>query len=66
MPAAGGAAPQPLALRSPAGRGTLLATVLGSALVFLDGTVVGIALPAIAADLGATSAGLQWTVNGTR
>lgn len=53
-----------LTLRSTAGRGTLLATVLGSALVFLDGTVVGIALPAIAADLGATTAGLQWTVNG--
>ncbi|MET0433456.1 MAG: DHA2 family efflux MFS transporter permease subunit [Cellulomonas sp.] len=57
-------APAGLVLRSPAGRGTLLATVLGSALVFLDGTVVGIALPAIADDLGATTAGLQWTVNG--
>ncbi|WP_454049710.1 DHA2 family efflux MFS transporter permease subunit [Cellulomonas sp. Marseille-Q8402] len=64
MPAAGGAAPSALVLRSTAGRGTLLATVLGSALVFLDGTVVGIALPAIAEDLGATSSGLQWTVNG--
>nr|WP_282947462.1 DHA2 family efflux MFS transporter permease subunit [Cellulomonas endometrii] len=53
-----------LRLGTPAGRGTLLATVLGSALVFLDGTVVGIALPAIADDLGATTAGLQWTVNG--
>jgi EmrB/QacA subfamily drug resistance transporter len=57
-------APGGLVLRSAAGRGTLLATVLGSALVFLDGTVVGIALPAIADDLGATTAGLQWTVNG--
>lgn len=64
MPAAGATPPAPLTLRSAAGRGTLLATVLGSALVFLDGTVVGIALPAVAADLGATSAGLQWTVNG--
>lgn len=62
--AAPGPAPTGLVLRSAAGRGTLLATVLGSALVFLDGTVVGIALPAIAADLGATTAGLQWTVNG--
>lgn len=53
-----------LSLGTAAGRGTLLATVLGSALVFLDGTIVGIALPTIAADLGATSAGLQWTVNG--
>lgn len=64
MPAAADAARTPPTLRSAAGRGTLLATVLGSALVFLDGTVVGIALPAIAEDLGATSAGLQWTVNG--
>lgn len=54
----------PLTLAGTAGRGTLLATVLGSALVFLDGTIVGIALPAIADDLGATTAGLQWTVNG--
>jgi EmrB/QacA subfamily drug resistance transporter len=53
-----------LSLGTAAGRGTLLATVLGSALVFLDGTIVGIALPTIADDLGATSAGLQWTVNG--
>lgn len=53
-----------LTLGTAAGRGTLLATVLGSALVFLDGTIVGIALPAIADDLGATTAGLQWTVNG--
>ncbi|NKY10265.1 DHA2 family efflux MFS transporter permease subunit [Cellulomonas hominis] len=58
-----GAAPA-LTLGTTAGRGTLLATVLGSALVFLDGTIVGIALPAIAEDLGATTAGLQWTVNG--
>jgi EmrB/QacA subfamily drug resistance transporter len=58
------AAPAVLRFGTPAGRGTLLATVLGSALVFLDGTVVGIALPAIADDLGATTAGLQWTVNG--
>ncbi|HEY0216799.1 MAG TPA: MFS transporter, partial [Cellulomonas sp.] len=42
----------------------MLATVLGSALVFIDGSVVTIALPAVAADLGASTAGLQWTVNG--
>jgi EmrB/QacA subfamily drug resistance transporter len=35
-------------------RGTLLATILGSATVFLDGTVVNIALPAIGAELPAT------------
>lgn len=48
----------------PAGRWVLLATVLGSALAFVDGTVVNIALPTIGEDLGANAAGLQWTVNG--
>lgn len=48
----------------PAGRWVLLATVLGSALAFIDATVVNIALPRIGADLGAGAAGLQWTVNG--
>lgn len=49
---------------SRAGRWVLTATILGSALVFIDGSVVSVALPAIAGDLDATSAGLQWTVNG--
>jgi EmrB/QacA subfamily drug resistance transporter len=48
----------------PAGRWVLLAAVLGSALAFIDATVVNIALPRMAADLGAGAAGLQWTVNG--
>ena len=48
----------------PAGRWVLAATVLGSSLAFIDATVVNIALPRIAADLGASAAGLQWTVNG--
>ena len=48
----------------PAGRWVLLAAVLGSALAFVDATVVNIALPRIGADLGADAAGLQWTVNG--
>jgi EmrB/QacA subfamily drug resistance transporter len=42
----------------------LLATVLGSALAFIDATVVNIALPRIGADLGAGAAELQWIVNG--
>lgn len=54
---------EPVAYRSARGRLVLLATVLGSALVFIDGTVVVIALPRIAEDLGATTADLQWTVN---
>jgi EmrB/QacA subfamily drug resistance transporter len=47
-----------------AGRWVLLATVLGSGVAFIDATVVGIALPRIAVDLGADAAALQWTVNG--
>ncbi len=48
----------------PAGRWVLLAAVLGSALAFIDATVVNIALPRIGADLGADAAGLQWIING--
>jgi len=39
---------------------SLLAVVLGILVVQLDGTVVAIANPAIAADLGADLAGIQW------
>ncbi|GAA4355010.1 MFS transporter [Angustibacter luteus] len=46
------------------GRWVLLATVLGSGIASLDATVVNIALPTIGRDLGATLAGLQWTLNG--
>src|SRR6267378_3496315 len=46
------------------GRWVLLATVLGSAVVMLDGTVVNVALPAIGRDLHAGIDGLQWTVSG--
>jgi EmrB/QacA subfamily drug resistance transporter len=42
----------------------LLAAVLGSALAFIDMTIVNVALPRIGADLGAGVAGLQWVVNG--
>ncbi|MEH0982662.1 MFS transporter [Micromonospora sp. CPCC 205556] len=45
-------------------RGTLLAAVLASGMVFLDSTVVNVALPRLGADLDATVAGLQWTING--
>ncbi|HTN53011.1 MAG TPA: DHA2 family efflux MFS transporter permease subunit [Anaeromyxobacter sp.] len=46
------------------GRWVLLAAVLGSALAFVDATVVNLALPRIGAELGAGAAALQWTVNG--
>jgi EmrB/QacA subfamily drug resistance transporter len=41
---------------------TLVATILGSTIVFLDGTVVNVALPAISEDLGAGLADQQWIV----
>jgi len=41
---------------------TLLASILGSSIVFIDGTVVNVALPAISDDLDAGLAGQQWVV----
>lgn len=41
---------------------TLIATILGSTIVFLDSTVVNVALPAIAEGLDAGLAGQQWVV----
>ncbi len=57
------AAPGTVRAGSTASRRIITVTVLGSGLVFLDGTVVNIALPAIDEDLGAGLAGLQWTVD---
>jgi EmrB/QacA subfamily drug resistance transporter len=42
----------------------LVACILGSGIVFLDGTVVNVALPAIQADLGGSLASQQWVVEG--
>ncbi|MCU1497327.1 MAG: transrane efflux protein [Acidimicrobiales bacterium] len=55
---------EPLRFASAAGRWALIGTVLGSGMSMLDATVVNIALPRLAADLGADFAGLQWVVNG--
>ena len=41
---------------------TLVATILGSTVVFLDSTVVNVALPAISEDLDAGLSGQQWVV----
>jgi EmrB/QacA subfamily drug resistance transporter len=49
---------------SKAGRWVLAVAVLGSGMVFLDGTVVNVALPSIGRDLGASTATLQWLLNG--
>jgi len=40
----------------------LLATILGSAVAMIDGTVVNVALPTIGRDFGVGVAALQWTV----
>jgi EmrB/QacA subfamily drug resistance transporter len=45
------------------GRWVIAATVLGSGVVFLDGTVVNVALPSIASDLHTDLAGLQWVLD---
>ncbi|WP_226924687.1 MFS transporter [Georgenia satyanarayanai] len=52
-----------LPLRSARGRWVVIAATLASAIAFLDGTVVNVALRPIALDLDATLADLQWVVN---
>src|SRR2546423_14441473 len=47
---------------APSRRLTLVACILGSGIVFLDGTVMNIALPAIQRDLGPDLAQQQWIV----
>src|SRR5271155_919706 len=51
--------------RSPASvkRLTLIATILGSSIVLLDGSVVSVALPSIQRSLGGGLAGQQWVSN---
>lgn len=53
-----GAAQPPSSARSR----VLAATILGSSMVFVDGTVVNVALPALQAGLNATIADVQWIV----
>ena len=48
---------------TPAARWVLLATVLGSGVAFLDGTIVNVALPVIAEDLDASLSDLQWVLD---
>ena len=56
--------PEGVTYGTPAARWILLATVLGSGIAFLDGTVVNVALPAIGEDLDVGLSTLQWTVTG--
>ena len=43
-------------------RWTLVATILASAMTFIDGTVVNVALPALQKDLSATITDVQWVI----
>jgi len=45
------------------GRWTLVASILGSSMAFIDGSVVNVALPAIQHDLGGGLASQQWVVD---
>ena len=58
-----GDVPAGITFKSAQGRWVLLATVLGSGMAQLDGTVVNVALPRIGADLDAGLTSLQWTLN---
>jgi EmrB/QacA subfamily drug resistance transporter len=53
-----------LAFNSSRGHWVLAVAVLGSGMAFLDGTVVNVALPDIGRDLDASTAALQWILNG--
>src|SRR5438477_5276975 len=45
------------------GRWTIVASILGSSMAFIDGSVVNVALPAIQHDLGGGLATQQWVVD---
>src|SRR5206468_2391396 len=44
------------------GRWVLVATILGSSMAFIDGTVVNVALPVLQTSLNATATDVQWVV----
>ncbi|CAE6762196.1 MULTISPECIES: MFS transporter [Paraburkholderia] len=56
---------QPLSFDHPCRRKklALAATILGSSMAFIDGSVVNVALPSIQTELGASVAAIQWVVN---
>lgn len=55
-----GSAPAPSGKST--GRWVLAATILGSSITFIDGTVVNVALPVLQKELGASVADAQWVV----
>ena len=57
------APPAPLLPAARIARWTLIASILGSSMAFIDGSVVSVALPAIQHDLGGGLATQQWVVD---
>lgn len=60
----GGVSGAGVSFSSGPGRWVLAVAVLGSGMVFLDGTVVNVALPHIGRDLHAPTTTLQWVLDG--
>lgn len=59
-----GSTSAPVRWGSAQARGVLAATVVGSGMAMLDGTIVNVALPKIGAEFGASVTGLQWVLDG--
>src|SRR3989440_2553070 len=55
-------APQAAPCSPHVGTWVLVATILGSSMAFIDGSVVNVALPVIQRDLNATTSDVQWIV----
>src|SRR2546423_10053356 len=55
-------APQAAPCSPNVGRWVLVATILGSSMAFIDGSVVNVALPVIQRDFNATTSDVQWIV----
>ncbi len=48
----------------PVSRWVLIASILASGMVFIDGTALSVAMPALQADMAASGANLLWVTNG--
>jgi EmrB/QacA subfamily drug resistance transporter len=53
---------RPVSCPRDVGRAVLVATILASSMVFIDGSAVNVALPTLQRELGATAAQAQWVV----
>ena len=53
---------EPSTTKNQIGLWVLVATILGSSMAFIDGTVVNVALPVLQTDLNATTTDVQWVV----